>query len=282
MATLRTRRRIRIVLALAALAAGVALLLARPAPQTHPPDFAASPPLPSLPRAALPFDLPEELHYEFGWNGIPAATLRISTRAETAGAGLVVEYEVRSLPALESLWSLEATGRTLLDPATLRPQSAVSRKRSGDRDKTCETAFDWQAGLAQVTIRKVRDGETKHKTASLEVGLDMPSAFVALRAAGAGQSVRVISGDSAYQVVLLDRGRGPLELSGETVEALHYEVGIRELDGEGDGQAGGEPKSKSAHVWLTPGMRTPLRLEAPVDVGHVYAALVRQAPTRAD
>ena len=64
-------------------------------------------------------------------------------------------------------------------------------------------------------------------------------------------------------------------------EALHYEVGVRELDGEDDEADGGEQKFSSAHVWLAPGTHAPLRLEAQVFVGQVYAELVPPAQPEA-
>ena len=197
-----------------------------------------------------------------------------TTSRETGapGAGVVIEYEIRSLPAVEALWHLEATGRTLLDGATLRPQSSVFQKRSKNKETTYKTAFNWAAGIAQVAVHRVRDGQAKDKSVSLDVGLDIPSAFLALRAAGAGQSLRVVHGDAAYQVVVVDRGKGPVKLSdGSTAEGLHYEVGVRKLGRAGDAEPAGEVDFSSAHLWLAPGTRRPLRLEAQALVGTVYA-----------
>jgi hypothetical protein len=272
MASRKTRHRKRLTLALTAMAAAAIWLFwgRREAPPT---DFGTPTPAASLPQASLPFDPPEDLHYVFGWNGVPAATLRMTTTraSEAADSPLVVEYEVRSLPAIQALWQLEATGHTLLDQPGLRPQHAVFRKSTKDKETTYETTFDWPAGVARVVVHKVRKGREKDKALSLGIGLDIPSAFLALRAAGAGQSVRVVHGDDAYQVVVADRGREPVELADGVVDALHYEVGVRKLEDADEEEPAAGPGFSSAHVWLEPGTRKPLRLEARAFRGQVYA-----------
>jgi hypothetical protein len=279
MASLRMRRRTRVALILAILAAGLVCfdVVRR---RMRPVRLDAPPPAPSLPNLSLPFDLPEDLSFVFGWNGVPAATLHVTTSRESdaAGAGIVVEYEARSLPAIQKLWHMEASGRTLLDAADLRPRHSVFRKRSESRETTYETTFDWAAGTAEISVHKVRKGKAKDKTESLLVGLDVPTAFLTLRATGAGQSIRVIQGDNAYQVVILDRGRGEVQSTGGAVEALHYEVGVRKLAGADDEEPAGEAGFSSAQIWLTPDTRAPLRLEARAPVGTVYAEPTRTAP----
>jgi hypothetical protein len=282
MAALKTRRRTRVVLILALLFAGALwLVLGRRA--TPPTDFGTAVPVASLPEVALPFELPEDLHYVFGWGDVPAATLHITTSrdGDTPGAGLVVEYEVQSLPAIQRFWRMEATGRTLLDKSGLRPRHSVFRKQTKDKETTYETTFDWPAGMARIAVHKVRKGKVKDKELTLGIGLDFPAAFLALRAAGAGQSVRVVHGDDAYQVVVADHGRGQVELAGGPVEALHYEVGVRSLEAADDEEPPEEPGFSSAHVWLDPETHRPLRLEAQAVVGTVFAEQVRPAESEA-
>ena len=234
-------------------------------------------------RVRLPFEPPETLTYEFGWNGLPAATLRITTRREGEGpdAPLVVEYEGRSLPAVRAVWKMDATGRTVVDPATLRPLSAVASSRSPSKEKSYETRFDWEAGSAEVKKRKTRDGKTKEKTVQLKAGLDMPTALLALRAASDGQNLRVISGTKAYQIVVTDRGKETVKMPDGPQEALHYELSIRKLPKEGE-EPEAESLFRSFHVWLKPEGRVPLKLETQVLVGHIFAELVRTGEADAD
>jgi len=227
-------------------------------------DFGPGLPETFLSGLSLPFDPPEELVYVFGWNDLAAARLELTTRRE--GGDLLVEYTVRSLPIVQSLWTMEASGRTRIDSTGLRPLDSVFESRSGDRTTSYATSFDWSAGRATVVKRKVRKGRTREKTRAIGVGLDAACAFLALRAAGPGRSVRVVQGEDAYQVTVVDEGRRPMETSAGTVEALQLAVGVRKLE-----EAAGAADFSSARVWLHPETRVPLRLEAQAAIGSFYA-----------
>jgi hypothetical protein len=221
----------------------------------------------------------EKLVYEFGWKGVPAARLSISlTRDSTDGADrLEFEYEFRTTPTLDTIWQLEAHGRTRMDPVTLRPESAVAVSRGPRKTREVSTRFDWQQGVAEVRIRTDRKGKTKRKSETLEVGLDIPSAMTLLRTAEVPTdgtlAARVLHRDNAYSVEATPVGTGVAKVAAGSFQATEYDLTIRELTDEEDNDDA-EPKYRTIRLWVAEGSRIPVKLESEVFVGHVYGELV--------
>lgn len=265
-------------LALALIAA--LLLTSRTRRRSAEPVTPHAPPTAAAPSPGL-FRPGEKLEYEFGWNGLSAATLNtsISVAADDAGEHLAFEYEVETAPALQRIWSFKAGGRTLVDPQTALPQLATSVSRTARREKRITVRFAPGLGTAEVKIWKTRDGETKLKELTVERGVDMPSAFMMMRAAAGGRdganAMTVISGDDLYEVVMTPVGAERVEVAAGSFDATEYDLTIREL------AEGGEPdeeKYRRVRVWVSRQERIPLKLESQVFIGHVYGELVRFEP----
>lgn len=220
----------------------------------------------------------EKLMYEFGWNGVPAAGLSISLERDDADGAesLDFEYEFRTAPTLDTIWQLEAHGRTRMNPVTLRPVSAVAVSQSPRKRREVSTRFDWQRGVAEVRIRTVRKGKTKRESETLEVGLDIPSAMTLFRIAEVPAdgtlAARVLHRDKAYGVEATPVSTGIVEVAAGRFHATEYDLKLRELTDEENNDD--EPKYRTIRLWVAEDLRIPVKLESGVFVGHVYGELV--------
>ena len=235
----------------------------------------------------LPFGPGEELEYEFGWQGIPAATM-VTTLSEGTDGGrqeLILGFKGKTLSTLGALWLFEASGTTVMDRHTLLPLRADVTTHTRSKDKTVTTRFDWDAHTAVASIQKTRKGKTKEKELTWEAALDLPSALTLLRAVQippeGTRAVKVLDGDSLYEVTLTPGGTARVEVAAGSFDAAACDLNIRELSTDED-EADAQPpdpqapqKYRTMRVWLAGPSRMPVRIEASVPVGHVYADLVR-------
>lgn len=234
--------------------------------------------------ARMPFGPGEELEFEFGWNGIAAASLvtSLSSMAENGREELVLEYKGKTAPVIDRFWRCEAHGRTCMDAHTLQPYLAEFATRTGSRQKTIETRYDWDSGVASSTIKKLRRGKTSEKEVRLKPTLDIPSVFLMVRAdvvpAKATRTLKVLNGDTVYEVTLTPAGKERLTVAAGSFDACQYDVGVRELKKEEPADDAQPVQYRSVRAWIDESSRMLLRIEAQVSVGHVYAELVRFRP----
>jgi hypothetical protein len=281
----RKRRRVlRVaVLVLAVLAALAGWLAVRWHVAGRNADPGPLPPPVSFPSdLVLPFDPPEELRYEFGWNGMPAATLAMRTAHEDFRGYrvLALSFEIDTLPALRRIWPYHAEGRTIFEPRTLRPRLSRVVKDSGEKKETVTASFDWPAGVLGVHEVKEKEERTKEKRYRTRVGVDMPAAFLVMRSQPGPPQVRnlrIVNGDDALEVVLNPVGSEQVAVRAGSFATIVYEVTVRELEQTGeDGQteAPGGSKYRGVKLWVDAETRMPVKIEAVVLVGNVYAELV--------
>jgi hypothetical protein len=128
---------------------------------------------------------------------------------------------------------------------------------------------------------KESDERTKEKRFSRKVGLDMPAAFLVLRSQpGEPQlrNLRLVNGDDTLELVLNPVGREQIDVRAGSFGAIVYEVTVRELEEEAQGEPGpvepGRSKYRGVKLWVDTDTRMPLKLEAVILVGNVYAELV--------
>ncbi len=267
------RHRAALLAATAAVVAALAIVLLR-GPAAEPPARMPAPAGPPAPSG--PFVAGEELRYEFGWNDLPAAVAVLRTSlAEHEGAPMAaLTYEVETTEALRRIWSFRATGRTLFDPQSLRPELARYESRSPGRAKLVRTRFDWPAGRAHVHVEKTREGEVRAKDATLEAGLDLGAAFMLLRcgelpAEGEARR-RVLSGDDAYLALIAPLGAEAVETPAGRFQAVRYALRFRKLD-EDEAE-----EERRAEVWISREGQVPVRLEVRLALGRVYGELVER------
>lgn len=226
-----------------------------------------------------PFGPGEKLDYDFGWNGIPAATLTVSlsSAARDGRDCLVFGYKGQTTGSLSHLYTFEASGETCLDPLTLQPLSADMLTRTRNKEKQIVTRFDWQRALADAKVHRVRRGKVSEKEVSLEVGLDTASALLLMRAtdvpARSTRTLRVVSAEDAYEVTITPVGPEEIAVPAGTFATTHYDVGIRELT-KNAGEEDTQPvQYRNVRIWVADTNRMPVRLEADLSIGHLYAKL---------
>jgi len=236
------------------------------------------------PLAHLPFGPGEELEFKFGWNGMIAVAglaTSLSSTAENGQEEFVLAYEGKTAPILNSLWRCEASGKTFLDPHTLQPRLAEFATRTGSRQKTIETRYDWPAGVATSTIQKSRRGQAgSPKQVQLKPTLDIPSIFLLMRAdavpSKTTRTLKVLNGDTVYEVTLTPVGKERVTVAAGSFDACQYDVGVRELKEKDESADETQPvQYRSVRAWLDEKSRMPLKIEAQISFGQVYAELVR-------
>ncbi len=259
-----------------AVAAAVVVYWHRYGPEDIPPPAPLPPDAPGL-RLAVP-PVGQTLTYVFGLNDVPAATLTTSVTEVTSDGRLRValDYTAKTAPALEAIWKATVAGRTLYDPETGRPLSAQLLSVTSRRRKETQATFDWAAGVVRISMRRERGEKVKEKELVFEDALDLPSAFAALGAAAQGDAVstRVFSIDDLYEVTAEPRGTATVKVKAGTFEATEVAVFVRKVETDDDE----EPKSRSVRVWVADDLGVPVRLEAQILFGRVYAELVSFEP----
>ncbi len=141
------------------------------------------------------------------------------------------------------------------------------------------TRYDWGSGLATSTITKTRHEKTSEKEVRIKPSLDIPSLFLMMRAqdlpVSETRTVKVLNGDTAYEVTLTPVGKEQIKVAAGTFEASRFDVGIREVPKDEPSDETRPVRYRSVHIWVAETSRMPLKLEAQISVGSVYAELVR-------
>jgi len=235
------------------------------------------------PKPARPVAFPdgEALLYEFGLNGVAAATLRVCTTLGTdAGAAvLTVTYDIRSSPAIETLWQYSATGRSLIDERTLLPVRSERSSESGEKQKSVSVVFDRPAGMARIERRRSAQGRVKKREKPCAGLDDMASALLLLRSidmdAGGGARLLVLSGEDVYEVLATPAGEEEISVAAGVFQARAVDMALREVVEPDESD---EPKSRQARIWLARDRGVPVRLASEVLLGEVYAELQEVGP----
>ncbi|MGD2175704.1 MAG: DUF3108 domain-containing protein [Candidatus Brocadiaceae bacterium] len=229
------------------------------------------------PVGELPFDPPERLKFEFGWNGIRAATLTTEVTREGAPreGTLLFRYTAQTTPLLERVWEFRAEGHTVLEAATLRPLSARLETEEGEESKTVETRFDWGRRRATVQVVEFEDGQVERETVQREAAPDFPAALLLLRSVPippGGLSLRVLSEDDLYRVEVKPGAPETLQVAAGSFRARSYDVIVQKQEEDDE-----ERTSRRLRAWLGGPGRMPVRMESRIVLGTVYVELLERA-----
>jgi hypothetical protein len=238
------------------------------------------------PATPLPFQPGEELQYEVAWNGVTGATVRtrLSAAREDGSLCLVIAYDAQTVPAVEPLLHYRGTGKAVVDPQTLLPLRSEKATGQGDESKTTAVLFDRAAGVARIRTWRARDNRVKQKELPCSGTLDVPSAFLLLRAAPMAlketYTVRVLFGDKLYEAAVTPLRGERVPCPGGTCDATALELKIRDVTEEGREKAAKEPRTYQATAWVSSQSHVPVKLEAEAPIGRIQANLVHLSPAR--
>jgi hypothetical protein len=266
--------RIALVLAVFAGAMAAALLV-----RSGPTDPRAATPSAPMPSGRRPFPLPgEKDRYTLSMDGVAAGMLETSfaTVTEEGRDYLQFQYTVVPTGALQVVWHYKLTGRTLMDPHTLRARSGRISSRSGDHDKITTVRFEAGSPTADVEVSKPYKDSVKHKQVPAADDLDVPAALVLLRTAdwtAQPATFRVLNGDSLYQWQVSYVRSEPLKVAAGEFETDALLVTARELELQPGKGPAPKDKSQTVRVWLARDTGVPVRVTAELSLGTFQADL---------
>lgn len=246
-----------------------------------------SPPAPqdNVPRPVVrPFEPGERLAYVFGWNDIPCAwaVTHLKEQSEDGARMLVFEYEGRTLEWVEKLWSYVVRGNTYLDFQTLLPLLTVRASAEKDKRKTITVTFDRAERVAETVVEKHYKNDRSVERVQFRQGLDLTSALVLARTLslqpGDRPVLEVLHEGELYAVELVPAPVEQLEVKAGRFEAIPVDVRVSSLAGDEEEREETERRYRELRIWLSEERRLPLKMEARIFVGHVYAELVSVQP----
>jgi len=223
-----------------------------------------------------PFVLPGdvEVQYEFGWEEFPAAEARVQLKV---GGGKVVGIgEGRTTGPVRPIWRYDCEVS-----AEVRREDFASRWFRNEeqiRTKQRRTRLDYLSNRVEIERwEREGQGEPVEKSKWFDVpGRDLLGAALLFRsqsmANGARHRAVVVPGWSPYLVTIEVEGREELRFGelNEKRPTIRLRVRISKI--ERDGTLTPFRKFKRATVWLSDDRwRLPLRIEAEIFVGKVYA-----------
>lgn len=233
---------------------------------------------PSLP-GRHPLPAPGEKDtYALSLNGVSAGTLetRFARAREGDGQYLEFQYTVTPSGAIQLVWEFRLTGRTLVDPRTLRARSASFTSHNGPREKTTTVRFDDDANVATISTSKPDSDTVKQKQVPTTSSLDVPAALLLLRTMDRTTepaTYHVLGGDTLYewQVSYLRPER--IAVPAGVFSADEVVVKVRKMDLKSGPAPTPEDKVQTVQVWLARGTGVPVRVTADLSLGTFQADL---------
>jgi Protein of unknown function (DUF3108) len=211
--------------------------------------------------------------YRFGWSGFPAA--RAEIRFQVGHGVYQTDATGGTYGFPRTLFRFDVTHQSITDRATLRPLHLFQEERY--RAETVRTTIDYKpdhlVALREVTPEK---SPPKPNTFDLTPVFDMQSAALWLRStplqAGQKETLIVWPSNAPYLATVTVLGRESIRVAGEERPTIKLNLELKRIDKSL--QLKEHKKFKSGRVWLSDDdLRVPLRVEADIFIGYVYAEL---------
>jgi hypothetical protein len=217
---------------------------------------------------------PMRLEYRFGWHGIQAATGDIRLSFPTKNT-LEIDAKGGTTGLPRVLFKLDVSHQATENKLTLRPIHFFQEEKY--RSETVKTSADFEP--AQVTgIREKipSDQPTKPNIFKFSPVFDMATALLWVRSQplndGDTESMVVWASNSPYLATVKVIGRDAVKIGGRDRGAIKLELHIKKIDKKM--QLKEHKLFKSGRGWLSDDdKRIPLRIEADIFIGYVFAEL---------
>jgi hypothetical protein len=228
----------------------------------------------TLPRGDFPNPRPLAATFNFGWNGLVAATGEITFNR--TGDRLQLLGEGQTVGLVRALWKFDVRHRALADAATLRPIKMHQLEET--RKKTVITDLVFKAnGVERIRGDSKTQKSAKPKTFSFPGGVfDMHSALLYLRSQplheGDVYRLVVYPASSPYLATLTVVDRAGINVAAGAFPAIKFDVQLNKIGKQGELEP--HKKFRRASVWISDDSdRMLLRVEASIFVGTVFAEL---------
>jgi hypothetical protein len=217
---------------------------------------------------------PLRMVYRFGWSGFAAARAEVHFQV---GRGVYQSDAIGGTYGFpRTLFRLDVTHRSVTDRATLHPLHLFQEERY--RAETVRTTVDYKpdhlVALREVTPEK---SPPKPNTFDLTPVFDMQSAVLWLRSMplqpGQKETLIVWPSNAPYLATVTVLGREAVRVEGQERPAIKLDLQLKRIDNK-TLQLKEHKKFKSGRAWLSDDdLRIPLRAEADIFIGYVYAEL---------
>ena len=217
---------------------------------------------------------PMRLAYQFGWDGIQAATadVRVTSPAKNT-LQIDAKGGTSGLPRI--LFKLDVYHQATENASTLRPIHFVQEEKY--RFETIKTSVDFQPTQVTGIREKIpSDQLPKPNTFKFSPVFDMATALLWVRSQplknGDTESIVVWASNAPYLATVKVIGRDTVRVAGRDQRAIKLELHIKKIDKTM--QLKEHKLFKSGRGWLSDDdKRIPLRIEADIFIGYVFAEL---------
>jgi hypothetical protein len=236
-----------------------------------------------LPRGDFPNPRPLVATYNFGWNGLVAATAEM--RFDTSEERLQLQGIGQTVGLVRALWKFDVRHRALADATTLRPITMHQVEELRNKLVTTDVVFK------RDSLERIRTDTKSKKTPKTSrfsfVGgvLDMHSTLLYVRSQplheGDVYRLVVYPATSAYLAMLTVTAREPITVAAGTYPAIKLDLELNKIGKKRE--LGPHKKFRHASIWVSDDSdRLLLRIQASIFVGQVFAELqsVRFPDTR--
>lgn len=236
-----------------------------------------------LPRGDFPNPRPLVATYNFGWNGLVAATAEM--RFETSDGRLQLQGIGQTVGLVRALWKLDVRHRALADPATLRPISIHQVEEVRKKTITTDVVFKHDSVERVRTDTKSKKPPKTSRYFFAGGIFDMHSTLLYLRSQalhdGAVYRVVVYPATSPYLATLTVSDRERITTTAGSYDAIKLDLQLNKIGKKRELEP--HKKFRRASIWVSDDSdRLLLRVEASIFVGKVFAELqsVRFPDTR--
>jgi len=227
-----------------------------------------------LPRGDFPNPRPLVATYNFGWNGLVAATAEM--RFDTSEERLQLQGIGQTVGFVRALWKFDVRHRALAEAATLRP--IAMHQVEEVRNKTVTTDVVFKRDTVERIRTDTKSKKTPKKSTFSFVGgvLDMHSTLLYVRsqALNEGDVYRLVvyPATGAYLATITVSAREPITIAAGTYPAIKLDLQLNKIGKKRE--LGPHKKFRGASVWVSDDSdRLLLRAQASIFVGKVFAEL---------
>ncbi len=233
---------------------------------------------PPHPQAKCPATDAASLHYEFGWNGIPAARAIVKIRKAIFEEKPVIRLlaNAETVGLVKRLWKMEDRVEALVHPETLKPVKVEIHREEGG--KTYRTNISYFPKTCKARVVNVKDGgKVKKKEVECGDAYDPLTLILLVRClkfeVGKTVSFEVFEGDEIYRVFLDVKRKEKIKVEAGTFRAFVMEPSFRKLPIEKDDDDD-DSKVDKVTIWVADlPERYLLKVKSKVFVGNIYGEL---------
>lgn len=227
-----------------------------------------------LPRGDFPNPRPLVAAYNFGWNGLVAATAEM--RFDKSEEHLQLQGIGQTVGLVRALWKLDVRHRALADAVTLRPITMHQVEEVRKKTVTTDLVFK-RDSVERIRIDTKSKKVPKTSTFSFAGGIfDMHSTLLYVRSQplheGDVYRLVVYPATSPYLATLTVAAREPITIPAGSFHAIKLDLKLDKIGKKRE--LGPHKKFRRASIWVSDDSdRLLLRVEASIFVGKVFAEL---------